>query len=63
MEIKDNNIVPVVDFANCFKDKEIDNYYTEDLYGGHFSPEGNYIIAKYIGQELQNLGYDDVFIK
>jgi hypothetical protein len=46
--------VPVIDITRYINNSEVDDLYTEDVYGGHFSAKGNKLVADVIFDYLNN---------
>jgi len=47
-----NNTIPVIDLTEIFHEYNIQNLFTDDVYGGHFSPEGNQVVANHLRNKL-----------
>jgi len=47
-----NDIISVIDFTEIFHNHNRQQLFTNDVYGGHFSPEGNQLVANYLKKQL-----------
>lgn len=47
--------VPVIDFSEVVRKQKPEQMYAEDIYGGHYSPEGNEILSNYLLKKLNEL--------
>lgn len=45
-----NHEIRVIDLTSLIKNENTDNWYAEDVYGGHFSAKGNREIAKILAK-------------
>ena len=50
-----NREMPVIDLTEFLSERGAEHLYTEDLYGGHFSKEGNEAVGEYLFNELRGL--------
>ncbi|MCA9408040.1 MAG: hypothetical protein KC733_05085 [Candidatus Omnitrophica bacterium] len=50
-----NNKVPVIDLTDFILKYDFEQLYAEDLYGGHFSKEGNTLVAEYISEKINEI--------
>ena len=48
--------IKVINITSELNSQNADEYYIEDLYGGHFSPKGNMMVAGALSRELNGLG-------
>ena len=51
---KINKNIPVLDMTEYLNGENIDNLYTDDLYGGHFSELGNKLVADKVSEYLNS---------
>ena len=51
---KINKKIPVLDMTEHLNGENIDNFYTDDVYGGHLSELGNKLVADKISEYLNS---------
>ena len=54
-----NNKVPTLDITKYIDNADVDELYSEDVYGGHFSEQGNKLVAEKVSEYLNN----NIFLK